>query len=70
MDLEAQVMDLGKKVATLEADVENLVGWQKSQNGTIQGVADKVDRLQNWIMGLLGTTVLSLLGTVFLLLKK
>ena len=42
------------------ADVSNLTGWQHTQNGTIDQVVARVDRLQYWIIGLIGTSVMSL----------
>lgn len=45
MDLEEELTEIGKKVAGLEADVENLNGWQKSQNGALLRVDGKVDKL-------------------------
>lgn len=59
--------ELAERVAKLEASTDNLVGWQKSQNGSIHRVEDKtdklndkIDKLQYWIMGQLAATVLAL----------
>ena len=38
-------------VVKVQANIDNLVGWQKSQNGAIHEVNQKVDKLQFWIMG-------------------
>lgn len=38
-------------VVKAQANIDNLVGWQKSQNGAIHEVNQKVDKLQFWIMG-------------------
>ncbi|OPY56038.1 MAG: hypothetical protein A4E55_02260 [Pelotomaculum sp. PtaU1.Bin035] len=65
--------DFGERIAKLEVEVEveNLNGWQKNQNGALLRVDSKVDGLKNWMLGLLGTSVLSLiLLAVNLLAKK
>jgi hypothetical protein len=53
--------ELAERVAGVEARVENLETWQKSQNGAILRVDQKVDRLQFWIMGTAVSAVLNLL---------
>ena len=70
MDVEREIIGLKGQVATLEADVKNLTGWQHTQNGSIDKVATRVDRLQYWIMGLLGTSVMSLFLLVANLVTK
>lgn len=57
--------ELAETVAALARDVENLRGWQKSQNGAIHRVEDHVERvntriekLQYWIMGQLAAVVM------------
>jgi hypothetical protein len=45
MDQEKEILEIGKRVATLEAVAKNHEGWQKSQNGAIHRVEDKVDAL-------------------------
>ena len=37
-------------IAGLEKSVENLEGWQKSQNGAIIRVEGKIDKLIFWFM--------------------
>lgn len=39
-----------ERVSHLEADVENLKGWQRTQNGTLSRIEQKVDGLIKWIM--------------------
>lgn len=60
-------MELKEDVARLNAEVYNLNGWQKSQNGAllrvdqkIDSVNRKVDNLQKWILGVLATIVASI----------
>ena len=60
-------MELKEDVARLNAEVHNLNGWQKSQNGAllrfdqkVDSVNRKVDNLQKWILGVLATIVASI----------
>ncbi len=60
-------MELKEDVARLNAEVHNLNGWQKSQNGAllrvdqkVDSVNRKVDNLQKWILGVLATIVVSI----------
>lgn len=53
--------ELAERLAGVEARVENLETWQKSQNGAILRVDQKVDRLQFWIMGTAVSAALNLL---------
>ena len=70
MGEENGVIELGKKVAALEKDVFNLNGWQKNQNGALLRVDAKVDGLKNWMLGIMGTSLLSLLLLAFNLLGR
>lgn len=60
-------MELKEDVARLNAEVHNLNGWQKSQNGAllrvdqkVDSVNRKVDNLQKWILGVLAGVVASI----------
>lgn len=79
MNQVEEIISLGKKVAAMEADIANLVGWQNTQNGTIHKVNDKVDGLAEslnknttgiyrMLLGAVGAAALSFLGTVITLL--
>lgn len=68
MDLEAQVLSMEREVAALKADVNNLVGWQHTQNGSLQRVDEKVDGIYKIMLGTAGTAALSFLGTIITLL--
>ncbi len=68
MDHEKEIVYLRGEVATLKANVENLVGWQHSQNGAIHRVDTKVDNLIKLMLGTAGTAALSFLGTIVTLL--
>ena len=48
-------------VAGLKADVRNLKGWQKTQNGSLQRMEAKVEKLQYWIMGVMTTCIFTLI---------
>ncbi len=50
MELEEQVQENTKNIEGLRHDVDNLIGWQKSQNGTIYRVEEKVDSINNRII--------------------
>jgi len=43
---------INDEVIRLRSDVNNLIGWQKSQNGYMKSVNQKVDRLLYWFMGM------------------
>lgn len=68
MDHEEEIIYLRGEVATLRADVNNLVGWQHTQNGTIKNVDDKVTGIYKIMIGTAGTAALSFLGTIITLL--
>ncbi len=53
-------MKLKEDVARLDVEVGNLSGWQKSQNGALLRVDQKVDNLQKWILGVLAGVVASI----------
>ena len=78
MDAMAEISELKTKVAKLEADTNNLVRWQKDQNGALMSMVEnmeelqknltaKIDRLQYWIMT---QAVGFAVGLLLLLLKK
>lgn len=67
MELIEKVNGLDARLGKVEQKVEDLGGWQKSQNGAIHDVNKKVDKLQYWIMGVMATSLVSL---VLMLLKK
>ena len=64
MNQEKELIELGKKVATLEGGVQNLEKWQKSQNGTIKQVDKKVDGLVRWMMAIMGGIIASIFVNV------
>ncbi len=42
------------RVAVLEEQVAGLRGWQKAQNGSLQRLESRMDRLNWWIVGIAG----------------
>lgn len=61
LDAVAVSQELGK----LEARVTNLEGWQKTQNGHLQRIEEKLDDFKDsqsrWLTGLLGGVIASLI---------
>ncbi len=56
-------------IGELKKAVDSLEGWQRSQNGTIYRVEAKVEKLQYWIMGVMATSIFTLVGLIFQLWK-
>jgi len=48
------------KIGRMEEAIENLEGWQKTQNGSLQRMETKVEKLQYWIMGVMTTCIFTL----------
>lgn len=42
--------------------IENLEGWQKTQNGALIRIDQKVDRLLYWLMGEMAALILLVIG--------
>jgi len=61
MELADKIDVIENDVASLKADVCNLKGWQKTQNGAIHRVEAKVEKLQYWIMGVMATCIFTLI---------
>lgn len=57
-------------IAKMAEAIKGLKEWQSKQNGTIQRVDDKLDRLQWWLMGQVVALVFLLVPLVFALIKK
>lgn len=57
-------------IAGLQHDMANMQGWQKSQNGAIHRVEQKLDNLIMWGLGIAATQFLGLLVAIVLLLAK
>lgn len=55
------------RICGLEHDMDNMNGWQKSQNGAIHRVEEKIDKLTFWGMTFAVSTLVSI---ILLLIKK
>jgi hypothetical protein len=51
------------------ARLQNLEQLQDQHREDLAAAADKLDSLKNWLLGVLATSVLSLLGIVWTLLR-
>jgi hypothetical protein len=47
-----------------KAEVDDLKGWQSRQNGSLQRIEEKVDKLQNSILGATFTILVALFGYI------
>lgn len=65
MEITERVGELEIAQARTEERLDNLEGWQKSQNCTIKEVNKKVDKLQYWIMGVMAAALGSLFVNLF-----
>jgi hypothetical protein len=50
-----------ERVIELSTRVENLEGWQKRQNGSLQKIEEKMDKIYMWLIGLMGGVITSLI---------
>ena len=50
-----------ERVVELSTRVENLEGWQKRQNGSLQKIEEKMDQIYMWLIGLMGGVIASLI---------
>jgi hypothetical protein len=59
-------MAMDESIATVVArhdeQIENLRGWQKTQNGALIRIDQKVDRLLYWLMGEMAALILLVIG--------
>lgn len=61
----SDIIGLERDVAAMKRDIDNLKGWQKTQNGTLQRIDAKIDKLVYWIMGEMAAVIL-LAATILL----
>jgi hypothetical protein len=64
VDYEKEVMDIKEDVATVKADVNNLKGWQASQNGSILRIESRLEKLNWWFIATLGGITVQLFLTL------
>lgn len=50
-----------EEVIMLSAKVENLERWQAKQNGSLQSIEGKMDKIYMWLIGLMGCMITSLI---------
>jgi len=50
-----------ERVIELSTRIENLEGWQKRQNGSLQKIEEKMDKIYMWLIGLMGGVIASLI---------
>lgn len=62
--------NLEVEVARLQERVSAIEEWQTKQNGTLQRLEAKVDGMTKWLIGLLGSALLSLVLLIFDLLAR
>lgn len=53
--------ELCERVAELGAKVENLEMWQQKQNGSLQKIETKIERMYLAVIGVLGGMIVSLI---------
>ena len=63
--MEQTAIQTRESIAAMKRDIDNLKGWQKTQNGTLQRIDEKIDRLVYWIMGEMAAVIL-LAASIFL----
>lgn len=63
-------MEQAERIATLEAQTENLIGWQNTQNGCLGRLESKLDGLHKAIIGLMGGMITSLVLLIINLITK
>lgn len=68
VDHEKEIIYLRGRVATMEANIQNLIGWQHTQNGTLKDMDNKITGIYKIMIGTAGTAALSFLGTIVTLL--
>ena len=54
-------MEQIERIAGLEARVDNLEGWQRTQNGHMGRIEDKVNNIYKIMVGLFGGVIASLI---------
>jgi prefoldin subunit 5 len=60
VDMAERVAALEVAQGRLEERVESLEAWQAKQNGSLQRLEEKMDKIQQWLIGLLGGVIASL----------
>lgn len=58
--------ELCEEVAKLGVRMDSLEKWQGKQNGSLQAIEEKMDKIYMWLIGLMGGVIASL---ILLLIK-
>ena len=61
-------MEHGERIARLEAEMDSFDRWQEKQNGRLDILDDKLSSIQHWLIGLMGTAIISLILVIVQLL--
>ncbi len=70
MSIEESVV-FRERLRAVESDVSHIKDWQTKQNGTIQRVEQKIDRLIFWMMtAALGTLGSLIIGLILFFVNK
>jgi hypothetical protein len=54
----------------VKTKINNLEGWQKTQNGCIFRVEESIDKIKYWMMGVMATTLVTMVGILVSLLRR
>ncbi len=54
-------MEIAERIARTETEIQELRNWQGKQNGSLQTMEQKLDRIYMWLIGLMGGVVASLI---------
>jgi len=65
-----EIMELKEEMSSLITEVDNLKAWQNKQNGAIQKLEEKIDKLTLYLTTLLGGVAVSLFLQIISILKK
>jgi len=65
-----EIMELKEEMSSLITEVDNLKAWQNKQNGSIQKLEEKIDKLTWYLTTLLGGVAVSLFLEIISILKK
>jgi len=65
-----EIMELKEEMSSLITEVDNIKAWQNKQNGSIQKLEEKIDKLTWYLTTLLGGVADSLFLQIISILKK
>lgn len=59
-----------ESIGELKEGVKGLKEWQQRQNGSLVRLSDDVKSMKNWVMGLMGTCLISMVLLIANLVVK